>query len=508
VKSDLTQQGPDISGPYISKLWRGGVNAAFVVPLILAILTLLYMMPFVRPPTGHEALDGHDLVEQQYPLLSFIFDSVRDGQGLPLWNPYQFAGQSTVANPQSTLFYPPAWIMLLLGVPRGVGWLVTIHLWFGAWGMAVFTRRLGASWSGALVGGIVYGFSAVLGAHLGAGHFNYLLSQAWLPWIAAAYLWSVERPRWLLAGLPGAAALGMCVLAGYPPLLYFAVLWLGALWIYVSIQALPQQGPDMSGPYIAKLGREGVKAVRPLFVIVIGGLILGSALLLPTAEFTLRSTRTQAASLSFSNSYALPGGQLVTLLFPNLFGHPRLPDLGYWGLPFYEETTAYVGILPVVAIFLARRRPAKILFVLMIVLGLIVSIGIDGGLFTQLYRLLPGYSIFRVPSRALYFVAVGAAGLVALLITDLGALDRGRRARLLRPAFQRVLPVLIGLAILATAAFAVYFTIHSGDQNPPWRALYGGHMTGIATLMIGATWLALWLWRTRWFVTSHGLPSA
>jgi hypothetical protein len=99
-----------------------------VIPLVLAALTLLYMMPFVRPPTGREALDGHDLVDQQYPLLSFIFDSVRDGRGLPLWNPYQFAGQSTVANPQSTLFYPPAWIMVPLGVPRGVGWLIVIHL--------------------------------------------------------------------------------------------------------------------------------------------------------------------------------------------------------------------------------------------------------------------------------------------------------------------------------------------------------------------------------------------
>jgi hypothetical protein len=56
-------------------------------------------------------------VSQQYPLLSFIFDSVRDGHGLPLWNPYQFAGQSTVANPQSTLFYPPAWIALLAKTP-------------------------------------------------------------------------------------------------------------------------------------------------------------------------------------------------------------------------------------------------------------------------------------------------------------------------------------------------------------------------------------------------------
>src|SRR5512147_1893404 len=115
------------------------------VPLILAALVLLFMLPFLRPPTGNEVLNGHDLVNQQYPLYSLIFDSVRSGAGLPLWNPYQFAGQSIASNPQSTIFYPPAWIMLPLGVPRGVGWLFIFHLWWGGWGMVQFVRRLGAT---------------------------------------------------------------------------------------------------------------------------------------------------------------------------------------------------------------------------------------------------------------------------------------------------------------------------------------------------------------------------
>jgi len=95
----------------------------FWIPLVLLGLVLLFMLPFIHPPTGNEVLDGHDLVNQQYPLFSLIFDSVRDGNSLPLWNPYQFAGQSIVSNPQSSVVYPPAWIMVLIGVPRGVGWL-------------------------------------------------------------------------------------------------------------------------------------------------------------------------------------------------------------------------------------------------------------------------------------------------------------------------------------------------------------------------------------------------
>src|SRR5256885_1566856 len=141
--------------------------APLIIPAVLAALTLLYMLPFIRPPTGREALDGHDLVNQQYPLLSLIFDSVRDGQGLPLWNPYQFAGQSIVGNPQSTLFYPPAWIMVPLGVPRATGWLIALPLWLGAGGMAELARRCGALRACSLIGGIVYQLYARSGAPRG-----------------------------------------------------------------------------------------------------------------------------------------------------------------------------------------------------------------------------------------------------------------------------------------------------------------------------------------------------
>jgi hypothetical protein len=238
-------------------------------------------------------------------------------------------------------------------------------------------------------------------------------------------------------------------------------------------------------------------------LIVAGGAILGAALLLPVGQFALRSTRTQAASLEFSNSYAMPGGQLITLLIPNFFCQPRL-EYGYWGLPFYEEVTGYVGILPLVALLLAlslRQRKAAALLAIFAALGLVVSLGIDGGLFPTLYRLLPGYSLFRVPSRALYFTVIGAAGLAALLVTELQVSTSEERARLLRPALRWMLPAALIIAMLVSLALAAYFTIHSADETPPWRTFYSGSMAGLAIVSILLTWAVLRAWvsgNNRW----------
>lgn len=450
-----------------------------IIPLVLAVLTLLLMLPFLRPPTGSEVLIGSDLVNQQYPLYSLIFDNVRGGNGLPLWNSYQFVGQSITANPQATIVYPPAWLMLVLGVPRGVGWLLILHLWWGAWGMTVFAQALGANRAGALLGGVIYLLSGVLTAHLNAGHLNYILCSAWIPWLGGLYLRSLNGQRWFSSALAGAAALGMCILAGHPPMFYFGLILLAVLWLY---RLLTRQSSLWA-------------ASRPLGVILAAGFLLGAALLLPVAEFTPRSTRTEA-SLGFSNSYALPGSQVLTMLIPNLFGEPFR---GYWGLPFYEELTGYIGILPLVAVLLFRRRPAVILLVVFVVIGLVISLGIDGGLFSLLYYLLPGYGLFRVPPRALYSVVLGGAGLTALLITDLQAMNGEERTAFLRLAL-RWLP-LCGLLLLAGSfILSGYFSALALTNDLQGRVFHAANMTLIAAVAVGGTWLALRLWPVngRW----------
>ena len=61
-----------------------------------------------------------DLVLENYPWKKFILESLRAGE-IPLWNPYQFAGEPFLAAGQSSALYPFSIIYYLIPLPRAYG---------------------------------------------------------------------------------------------------------------------------------------------------------------------------------------------------------------------------------------------------------------------------------------------------------------------------------------------------------------------------------------------------
>src|SRR5512142_1782075 len=189
----------------------------WLLPLTLALLTILFLRPALIPPGPGQALDGKDLPAMFYPLQEYIQQTLRSGE-LPLWNPHQFIGHPIVGNPHAALFYPATWFMWLVGVVRGMNWSLVFHTWLAAWGMARLARSFGSSYTGSLLAGIIYAMSGWAGAHYYAGHYNLMIVMTWIPWTVVAYQYALRRGTWR-ATLPGMAVLGIAALAGYPPLL-------------------------------------------------------------------------------------------------------------------------------------------------------------------------------------------------------------------------------------------------------------------------------------------------
>src|SRR5260221_12622567 len=91
----------------------------WLLPLALALLTIVFLRPLIIPPGPDYALDGNDFQAMFYPLHQYISQSIHAGE-LPLWNPHQFIGVPIIGNPHAALFYPGTWFVWLSAVLRGI----------------------------------------------------------------------------------------------------------------------------------------------------------------------------------------------------------------------------------------------------------------------------------------------------------------------------------------------------------------------------------------------------
>src|SRR5260221_14290709 len=85
----------------------------WLLPLILAVLTIVLLRPVVLPLNAGDALDGTDFRSEFYPLYGYIQQTVQAG-GLPLWDPHNFFWHPGAGGPQDGPFYPSTWVIVVL----------------------------------------------------------------------------------------------------------------------------------------------------------------------------------------------------------------------------------------------------------------------------------------------------------------------------------------------------------------------------------------------------------
>jgi hypothetical protein len=153
---------------------RHGIAVATIVLAALAV--------FGPALARNEVFTFRDHLDYFQPLRFFTTQHLRAGS-LPLWNPYNASGEPWLANPQTAVFYPPAWIFLVLPFATAyVGFLFFHALVLGFGAYALFVRR--ASVAAALLGAVALMLSGPVLSLLDVQ--NNFATFAWLPWV----LWS------------------------------------------------------------------------------------------------------------------------------------------------------------------------------------------------------------------------------------------------------------------------------------------------------------------------------
>src|SRR4026208_1765987 len=79
----------------------------------LTFLFIVALTIFIGPLFKREVFTLRDHSDYLQPLRFFTAEELRAGR-LPLWNPYSGSGEPWLANPQTGVFYPPAWVFVVL----------------------------------------------------------------------------------------------------------------------------------------------------------------------------------------------------------------------------------------------------------------------------------------------------------------------------------------------------------------------------------------------------------
>ncbi len=423
--------------------------AKFWPLLLLPALLLPVINAYPYPPTGS---DFSDITITHEPYTVFLRQSLVEDHQIPLWNPSILSGAPFFANPLSGLYYPPGWLALILPLPLGFNLLVLAHLLWGGVGLYLLLREEGLVQEAAILGSLAFAALPKLFAHYGAGHLTLLYAVPWTPWL----LWAEARSqkgllkwRWAQPGL----FLAITFLADVRWSLLAGLLWLGfairrrAAWTHLARQV------SLAG-------------------------LLSAPLALPLLEFTRLATRANMSNADVS-TFSLPPERLLGLFIPDFGG--------------FHEYTLYAGafILALVLVSLVAKSLRRRTRFWWIVAGLSLLWALGSAIpFFNGLASLPGFSLLRVPSRALFLCGLSFAVLAAYAAHGvLDAIPVVER-RPVNLALVALVALTVGLAgLVAVATGRVAFNLAWGSGATLVAGLWVG--LGANQHLNGRAWMSI-----------------
>ncbi|MBT3241315.1 MAG: hypothetical protein HON98_03555 [Chloroflexi bacterium] len=317
-----------------------------------------------------------DIAISHYPNAVFLKNTLLEFKTIPLWSDSILGGFPFAANPLSGLWYPFGWLALIFPLPLGFNLLVIAHIVFGAIGVSFLIRKLGLSDSTAIFGALAFLLMPKIFAHYGAGHLTLAYAIPWTPWLLLAVL--TNNKKWYAQ--PG-LILGLIFLVDVRWAAYAGILWVA--WEIFQNKS--------------QWGAWGKKLISQIALAI----LIAAPLAIPFLEYLKLSTRSILESKDVL-SFSLPPIRLLGLIFPDLGGFHE----------FAIYSGAIILILAIIAPLIKTLRKEISFWFGLVILPLIFSLGeFFPGL--NLLSTLPGFSLLRVPPRALFLTGIGLIILAA-----------------------------------------------------------------------------------------------
>lgn len=346
------------------------------------------------PPAGVPTKNqGADVVRHMFPWKYFAIDSLKRGE-IPFWDPYNFSGNSLMANFQSAVFYPLN--IIFFAMPFLSAWTIYIFLAvvLAAFFTFLFLREIKLSKLASLFGSLVFAFSSYMVVWLEYGNIGHTF--LWLP-LGLFFVEKIIKTGNLKYNLYLALALLMSVLAGYIQGYFYVA---GVIFIYFTAKNILNKSLTLNK-----------------FLIFSGTLFLPILLslfqTLPTKELFEESTRSNY-TLSQIQYLLNPWWYTITTIAPNFFGNPSSNNHWFYGT--YIERVSYIGVIPfllfVYALLNLRKKKESLIFGAVGLISFVLSLDL---FVTKYFFQIPIPLLSTtVPTRILCVFAFSAAVMAAI----------------------------------------------------------------------------------------------
>ena len=417
--------------PLVTQVWvKYKVDAEFISLILLASLVFFWKILLYPGQLIYNAKES-DLVNFFYPLYNYAYTSLHNG-ALPYWNSLILSGYPLAANPQFSLFYPLNSLFMFLPTATAFGFSYLLHIFLGGTFMYLLSKHLGLSRVGSFLSAMVFIFGAFIITHIYAGHYTLICAAIWFPLLFLFFDLALIKKSFVF-GLLAGVVLGLQLLTGHIQVTYISLIALGVYLIYKLFFIIKDRDyKNISKPILI------------LVVILVVGILFSAVKVFPMYEYSIYSTRAGGLSYHDATSNSLTPA-LLMLLFVNPWAGPSWVTIGMQKFSFWEYSS-YIGILTLVLVvfgisFSGRNKYPRF-FGLLSAVSIILALGEYTAFYWLLYKLLPGFDIFRAPARFIMLFDFAAAILAGFGLDFL-------RNKLTREQVGRITKVLIILAILA-----------------------------------------------------------
>lgn len=282
---------------------------------------------------------GFDNLRIFYPLRKLTTDTMKNFQW-PLWNPYDFSGNTQLGTYQSAVFHPLSFLFFIF--PQIDAWslMVIFQPILCGFFMYLFLRALNLGKKSSFFGSIVFSFSGWM-IVLWEESFMEVYSALFLPLI----LYSIEKLIKKITALDYlllVLGLTFSILSGWFQTTFYIFIFVFS-WIIYRFLSL-------------KLSKSKTLFIFSSFPL---SLLLSSAHLLPSIESYIYSARGSTDAHFLFDMYLLPIKNLITFFAPDFFGNPG--TYNYIGGGFFYERVVFVGIAALVLglyeVFYKNKKP-------------------------------------------------------------------------------------------------------------------------------------------------------